>query len=74
MSVRGTDDGQRAGAFSRHCHGCTVKSSPALTLTYQRISLGDNRNLSGGSSRHDVKVHAADCWMAKILETNILTK
>ena len=28
---------------------------PALTLTYLRISLSDNRNLSDGSSRHDAK-------------------
>ena len=74
MLAHGADDGQRAGAFSRHCPGCTVKSPSAFTLTYQRISLGDNRNLTGGSSLHDVKVHAADCWVAKILETNILTK
>ena len=55
MLVGGTDDGHRAGAYSRLDPGCTAESSPVLTLTYLRISLSDNRNLSDGSSRHDAK-------------------
>ena len=53
MLVGGTDDGHRAGAYSRLDPGCAAESSPALTLTYLRISLSDNRNLSDGPSRHD---------------------
>ena len=45
-----------AGAYSQLDPGSAVESSPVLTRTYLRISLGDNRNLPGGSSCHVAKL------------------
>ena len=73
MLVGRADDGNQAA----HIRGSTLVCCGVVSCSQAHISakfIGRQPELLGGSSRHDTKVHAANCWVAKSLETSIPMK
>ena len=70
MLVGRADDGDQAAhirASTLACCGVVSCSQAHITAKF----IGRQPELLGGPSRHDTKVHAANCWVARSLETII---
>ena len=66
-----------AGNQAAHIRASTLVCCGVVSCSLAHISakfIGRQSELLGGSSRHDTKVHAANCWVAKSLETIIPMK
>ena len=68
MLVGRADDGTQVA----HIRASTMVCCGVVSCSQSHISakfIGRQPELLGGSSRHDSKVHAANCWVVKSLET-----
>ena len=73
MLVGRADDGNQAA----HIRASTLVCCGVVSCSKAHISakfIGRQPELLGGSSRHDTNVHAANCWVAKSVETIIPMK
>ena len=73
MLVGRADDAKQAV----HIRASTMVCCGVVSCSQAHISakfIGRQPELLGGSSRHDSKVHAGNCWVVKSLETIISLK